>query len=214
MPIIKTKREDILRNFEIDRMLTKADKGIVKYLPIELQPNSMDMTIRFNPARVKCLIALLWLFGKRITEYLWLKRKDLWVERNYLYVRFTVQKKRKRGAQPIKERYLKRITLENPYAEFVIQYIEGIADPEAFLFPSDRSAYGYTSRNHAYRILKGLDRDAWCHLFRESLATKMAEEGATEEELMHWFDWDNPQSAHKYVKKGTKLTEKWAKRTW
>jgi len=36
----------------------------------------------------------------------------------------------------------------------------------------------------------------------------MAERGATEEELMSWFDWD------RYVKGGPKLTEKWAERTW
>jgi len=55
--------------------------------------------------------------------------------------------------------------------------------------------------------------NAWFHLFRESLATKMAEHGATEEELMHWFDWDRVDTAHEYVKRGTKLTEKWAERT-
>jgi len=42
----------------------------------------------------------------------------------------------------------------------------------------------------------------------------MAEEGATEEELMHWFDWETPNSPHKYVKRGTRLTEKWSERVW
>jgi hypothetical protein len=42
----------------------------------------------------------------------------------------------------------------------------------------------------------------------------MAEMGATEEELMHWFDWSDPRVAHEYVKRGTKLIEKWADRTW
>jgi hypothetical protein len=42
----------------------------------------------------------------------------------------------------------------------------------------------------------------------------MAEKGATEEDLMHWFDWDRVDTAHEYVKRGTKLTEKYSERTW
>jgi len=33
----------------------------------------------------------------------------------------------------------------------------------------------------------------------------MAERGATEEELMAWFDWDRYDTAHGYVKGGPKL---------
>jgi len=42
----------------------------------------------------------------------------------------------------------------------------------------------------------------------------MAEREATEEELMNWFDWERPDTAHSYVKGGIKLTEKWSERTW
>ena len=85
---------------------------------------------------------------------------------------------------------------------------------EAYVFPSERSSSGYMSRIQAYRIVKDLNSKAWLHLFRESLATKMAEEGASEEELMHWFDWDRVDTAHEYVKRGTRLTEKWSDRTF
>ena len=59
-----------------------------------------------------------------------------------------------------------------------------------------------------------LTRKIWLHLFWTSVAAEMAERGATEEELMAWFDWDRYDTAHGYVKGGPKLTEKWAKRTW
>lgn len=62
-------------------------------------------------------------------------------------------------------------------------------------------------------FLKKVYPFVWWHLFRESLATQMAEKGATEEELMHWFDWDRVDIAHEYVKRGSKLTEKWSERT-
>ena len=70
------------------------------------------------------------------------------------------------------------------------------------------------SREQAYKIFKAINPKCWLHLFRHSVATEMAERGATEEELMSWFDWDRYDTAHRYVKGGPKLTEKWAERTW
>jgi hypothetical protein len=64
----------------------------------------------------------------------------------------------------------------------------------------------------AQYYLKKVNKNVWWHLFRESLATEMAERGATEEELMHWFDWSRADTAHQYVKRGIKLTEKWSDR--
>lgn len=42
----------------------------------------------------------------------------------------------------------------------------------------------------------------------------MSEEGTTEDELMYWFDWDSAETAHGYVKRGPKMSEKWSKRLW
>ena len=96
----------------------------------------------------------------------------------------------------------------------MLDYVESLTNPEGFVFSSECSRSGRMSRQHAYRIIKGLNPKAWTHLFRHSLATEMAERGATEEELMSWFDWDRYETAHRYVKGGPKLTEKWSKRTF
>jgi hypothetical protein len=53
---------------------------------------------------------------------------------------------------------------------------------------------------------------AWAHLFRTSLATEFAEEGATEEDLLFWFDWDRVQTAHAYVKHASSYSSKFSKR--
>ena len=192
MPKIKTKRDDILRPKEVEEMLKSAT----------LEP------------WLQCLVALLWLFGKRISEIIKLQRKDLWIEDNYLYVRFTVSKKASRKALAVPKPFLKRKTVKHPYVKYVISYLQEIKKEEAYVFASQRSSYGYISRQHAYNKIKELNPKAWCHLFRESLATSMAEHGATEEELLHWFDWDRVDTAHEYVKRGTKLTEKWSDRAY
>ena len=59
----------------------------------------------------KCLIALLWLFGKRISEVLRLKRKDLWFDEHFLYVRFSILKKKG------EYKAVKKITLKNSICE-------------------------------------------------------------------------------------------------
>lgn len=217
MPKIKVERQDILRKPEIDEMLEKA-------------------SVLYNGERLQCIIALAWLFGKRINEILKLKRDAIWEEGNFLYVRFLVSKKRTRQDQPIPKPFLKRIRLEHPYTHYILNWIERINGGYIFSsYGEDRTIKvklkdkqtgevikiyeykkegGYLSDSRVKQQLKQINPNAWWHLFRESLATYMAEHGATEEELMHWFDWDRVDTAHQYVKRGTKLTEKWSERKW
>lgn len=153
---------------------------------------------------LQCLICMAWLFGKRINELLKVSKDDVRAEDGYLYIRFFVSKKKTRKDQPVPKPFLKRITLKNPYTKPIIDYIGMVDGP---LFPN-------MSRQLAYYYLKKVNSQSWFHLFRESLATEMAERGATEEKLMHWFDWDRVDTAHQYVKRGTKLTEEYSERTW
>lgn len=211
MPLIKTIRDDVLRPHEIEAMIKKA---------------------KYDPG-LQCLVALLAIFGKRISENITLKRKHLWIEEEYLCVRFHVLKKASVRAQPVPKLFLKRKTVKHPFVKYVRDYVVKISDPESFLFPSNRSragiiqvrnktsgkVYSYQkmggciTRQHAYNQLKNLNSKVWCHLFRHSLATDMAEHGATVADLMNWFDWDRVETAIGYVRRGTKLAEKWSDRT-
>jgi len=210
MPRIKAKRGDILRKPEIDSMLERAS------------------TV-YNGARLQCIIALAWMFGKRINEILRLKREDVWVDGDFLYVRFLVSKKKTRKDPPVPKPFLKRIRLTHPYVPYVLRWIEkiergyifsGYSKPRIVRVRNKETGRvyeyqkqgGYLSDTRVKQQLKQVNPNAWWHLFRESLATYMAEHGATEEELMHWFDWDRVDTAHEYVKRGTKLTEKWSER--
>jgi len=218
LPEIKTQRSDILRKSEIDQMLTAAER----------YPNG---------DRLQCIIALAWLFGKRITEILRLKRDNITIINDYLSVRFSVLKKKKRESA-VPKKYTKRIKLDHPYVQYILDWINTIE--EGYIFPSSsisrtdmvttkyvnrdgkevfgKYTYaregGHLSRQAVHYYIKRINPKAWMHLFRESLATFMAENGATEEELMHWFDWDDIRTAHEYVKRGTGLTQKWSDRKW
>ena len=219
LPVIKVRREDVLRREEIDLMLERAGEV-------------------YMGERLQCIIALAWLFGKRIKEILRIRREDVWTDDKYLYVRFLVEKKRSRGEFPISRFYTKKINLSNPYVPYVLNWINKVSS--GYLFPGNtkprilkvKAKYrdstgrivekeyyyklegGHLSDARLRQLIKEINPKAYWHLFRESLATHMAEHGATEEELMHWFDWSDPRIAHEYIKRGTKLIEKWADRTW
>lgn len=146
---------------------------------------------------LKALIALLWMFGKRISETLAVKRSDIWKDKKYLYVRFHVLKKKGRKDAPIPKPYIKKKTLRHSGAKHILGYVATLEDESLF----------HVSRTLAYYYLKKINPEAWFHLFRESLATEMAEHGASEEQLLTWFDWEKADQAHEYVKHGTKLIE-------
>jgi len=182
MPKIKTKRKDILRTFEIKPLLETS------------------------PSWLACLIALAWIFGKRISELLKVSKEDISQDKEFLYVRFLVSKKKTRIETPVPKPFLKRILLTHPGVPYILNHLEQVP-MGAKLFPK-------MTRQLALYYLKKADSQTWWHLFRESLATEMAEHGASEEMLMHWFDWDRVDTAHEYVKRGTKLTERLSRRTW
>lgn len=150
--------------------------------------------------RMKCLIALLWAFGKRISEVLLLQREDLFTEKGYLMVRFHVLKKRKAD-----ELYLKSLNLKHPSISYIIEYLDKIKDGP--LFP------GFT-RQLALYYLKKLNKNSYLHLFRKSLATEMSEHSFTVQQLMSWFDWSEPKIAMEYVSRGPGLTKELSERTW
>jgi integrase len=177
MPKIKVHRQDILRAKEIQHMLTQADP------------------------RMRCLIGLLWGFGKRVTECLMLQREEIFVEKGYLMIRFHVLKKRKNR----EDYYLKSLTLRHPATQLIMEYCNTIK--QGPLFPK-------LSRQLALYYLKKTNKDSYLHLFRKSLATEMSEHSFTVQQLMAWFDWSMPDVAMSYVQRGPGLTKELSERTW
>lgn len=244
MPIVKVEREDVLREKDLRKMLDKL-KGHnslqgtytlrARYKEGKRKGQRIVQRFNINCRRAECLLSLLWIFGKRITEILLLKRGDLQIGDRFLTVKFRVLKKPKTSSLG---KYVKRITLKHPYVKYITSYINEIEDSNEFLFPGksgkrnfvskvqnkrtgETKVYKYVRREHgfmsaqkAWKVIKFLDPNAYCHLFRHSLATIMAENEYTEDQLMSWFDWSSSGVAHGYVLKGPRLIKEASRRTW
>jgi len=162
----------------------------------------------------QCLAATLWLYGKRISEVVCLKTKDIFTTKRFLGIRFEVLKKESRSDEGIRKPFTKRITLDNPYTKYIIDYWENIKDLEEFMFPRKQTKTGHIYREYFWRVLKKVSPDLSSHLFRHSLATTMAEEDATAYEMVTWFDWDRTDTALDYIKRSGRLTRRLSRRKW
>jgi len=157
----KVQRKDVLSLEEINGMLEKANKIKSQYFRL----------------RAKALVGL-FKTGKRRQEVATLEVSDLKVEASFVYITFTVVKKRKKKV--LASRRTKRFPLNNEYAQYIMEYWNYMKKkyPKAqFLFPSVTSVFGqalaihddkHLSGRQILRIIKHLNPKAWCHLFRET----------------------------------------------
>jgi len=198
VPTYKYKREDVIRADELNQILTKSD-GVEMYgLP---------------GLAWQCLISIMWLYGKRISEIVSLKTTAIRIDLNYLNILFLVLKKRAKKDPGIQYPFMKRMTLDNEYTKYVTDWYSQVKDGE-YVFPRPQTRMGYIYRQYAHNVLKEISPRISCHLFRHSLATQMAENGATAYELVNWFDWDRTDTALEYVRRSGQMTQRLSNRTW
>lgn len=152
-------RDGVLSDAELNEMFEKLNRGYTDpYHPEDgfvywqmhwdrkLQLERQDkVKVKIDIPMARCLVAMFWLFGKRVYETLRLRIKDIWCpDDGYLYSRFRVQKKvpvdeQKAGVATHGPIVTKRVTLENPYTNYVVEYMKMITkedkDLEARVFP-------------------------------------------------------------------------------
>jgi integrase len=194
MPIIKVKREDILSPDEVEQFIQKS-----------------------KTKKNKCLIALLYLLGARVSEVLMMKRKHIAYNKDedLLYFDMGILKRRK---SVIPFRHKIPINAHARFIPYIIEYINEIKDSERLLFrspikeedvPMHRStAWKIVSNASAINVDGESKPRAWCHLFRHTRATELKEAGAGALEMMVWMGWKDTRPAVKYVHRSIKMIKK------
>lgn len=233
MPNIKAgwkEEEHIIRDSDMNGMLEALEIAAKSNLPLiytwkDKRAREHTQALAVDYAMVKCMICLLYVFGRRLSGILQLKRGDLWTKNGYLYVRFSVLKKTRRRDKLKPKKRVKRVNIMNQlkYVDPIIDFFSTLQSPNAPLFPGRSRPHnlivkrrdetgaviktyeykvkteGLMSRQKAYKIVKALNQNVYPHWFRHSLATQLAEEGIDPWQLMNWFDWDRFATAKRYV---------------
>jgi hypothetical protein len=169
----KVDRKDVLSMDEVDMMLDRAD--VIK-----------DEYFRL---RAKALVSV-FKTGKRRASVSTLEMDDLEVRGDFLYLTFTVVKKRKKRV--LSKRRTKRFPLSSRYAQYILAYWRWMREhhPECkYLFPSTHNVFGlsvsfsqsrHLSGRQILRIIKNLNEKAWCHLFRETRGAEIVKRDEAE----------------------------------
>jgi integrase len=152
MPAYKIKRKNVLHLEEV--------LGLIK---------------ETNDERMKCLIALAYTFGSRITEMLRLKRDDFRIQGDRLQADFILEKKKANENMPMLPTWTREIATTYPLVTFIWTYVEKVPRGE-FIFKSSHSASGHLTRIWAHENLKVLDSNLCWHFFRRSVITNVVHE--------------------------------------
>lgn len=198
MPRYMYERQDIIRLTELGNILDSAE-DIDRY--------------GIPGLGWQAFISIMWLFGKRVSEIISLRNQDIRIDGEYLAILFTVLKKRSSKDPGMRMPFLKRITLENPYTEYIVDWWDMVRESK-FTFSRRQTKMGHIYRQYVHLVLKEISPYISSHLFRHSLATQMAEDGATAYEMVNWFDWDRTDTALEYIRRGGAMTERLSKRKW
>ena len=198
MPKYSYQREDVIREQELGEIFDEA--GRVKAYGL-----SGDAW--------QCLIAVMWLYGKRISEIVPLSVRAVRIK-NYVSVAFQVLKKKSYKDPGVRSPFVKLVTIENPYTDYIVKWHTQAKERSRFMFYRPQTKMGYIYRQYANEVLKSISDRISPHLFRHSLATQMAEEGATAYQLINWFDWDRTATALEYIKRSGRMTQELSDRKW
>lgn len=114
---------------------------------------------------------------------------------------------------------VKRRRIDYPLVPFILKWREQVPDVEPgekakFIFPPSSSPGifhsasssplwdKHVSRRTPWQVLNKWAKDYWPHLLRHGLATRFAGQGASEFDLMDWFDWTRYETAKRYIQLG------------
>jgi len=228
MPVVKARWKDeehIIRDSDMDAMLNILDNVKKQDSTLIYKGKNLEEKLIVDHNMIKCLLCLLYVFGRRLSGILQLKSGDFWTKKGYLYVRFKVLKKARRRDKLKPKTRVKRVNMKGQwkYVRYIVNYVLKLESSDTSLFPGRSRPHtqivkrkdetgkvirtyeyeiketGIMSRQRAYKIIKALNPDIYPHWFRHSLATQLAEEGIDPWQLMSWFDWDRFATAKRYI---------------
>lgn len=223
MPVYNYDRYRVVETHEAEAWVQKATElrrsQILAARAVSVDAHELDLA---------SMISLLYLFGMRPSEAMYIYGYDVWhqttmpIQQGRVNYSFDWEKgeeywlfckipthKNKKGAP---HRTLKA-RAEGVFVETVLEYVKARREQllerdrdlaRARLWPFSRSTY--------YNVFKKVDPDSSPYLCRHTRAFRMAEAGATSEELRDWFGWADTRPAAWYIQASGRLAQGLAER--
>jgi len=168
------------------------DRTPYKYGPRDIvEPDEVrEMMEKMDRTRDRCLLALHYLSGARVSEIIELERQDIVIDDERLTVRFS-RRKKKNSQGPLRKRSFIVFPRDAPFAGNIIKYLErfGFSSGD-FIFPSP--AGGHLSRQRVWQILNEVNEDVSSHFFRHTRLSRLWREGYGLEALRQFAGRDTP----------------------
>jgi integrase len=165
----------------VTNVKTKS-KGVISDQEVEQELQKAEALPQFFKLRAKATVALLET-GKRRSEIAGLEKSDLSIDDMFLYVRFTVVKKRKKNIRTLQR--TKKYRKDSKWAKLILEYLAYLDEhyPNCkYLYPLGHNLFGqnylvdetkHASGQEIWRILKTLNPNDWPHQHREKRAVKV-----------------------------------------
>lgn len=133
----------------------------------------------FKALETGSLIAVMWRSGARVSEILAIKKKDIKLTQDYLYINFRTLKRRKELYRNLPFK-LYDDKDKNFFNRLIIEHTKKI---EA------NHLVWEMHRDTAHSRIKKLNPNAFPNLFRHSLNTILADNGMSDSQLKQWNGW-------------------------
>lgn len=180
----------------------------------EINPEEMDTwLLETSNGYLQSYLVFCYLFGPRPAEIekgftlndVWLQEED---GSEYLYAKIPTKKNKK-----LKSRVLKLRTSNTPFIKIFLAHIKASLNwcNKHHIDPATRSVFRYKQKYY-YNRMRELSPALSGYRFRHNRAYRMAQDGATEQQLRDWFGWVDTRPAGWYIRASGRLAQQYGER--
>ncbi len=141
------------------------------------------------------LVAFLWQSGCRISEALGVKKEDIKIDDYFLNIKITALKQKQKNLTRVLPFKLYEDKAKNFFNYLIIKQQKRVEWGECLW---------QMGRWTAWKRIETLNEKSFPHLFRHTLASRLANRGAGDDQLKKWFGWSSrSKMPSQYVKYST-----------
>lgn len=194
-------------------------KTVITDQEIEAMHQKAESLSEFFKLRARATLAFLET-GKRRSEIASLEKKDISIDDMFLYVQFTVVKKRKKNLRTLQR--TKKFLKTSKWATMIqnyLTYLEQHYPNYKFVYPKAHSLFGeaylideskHADGQQIWRIIKTLNPNDWPHQHRERRAVKVIRSAETKRgqadlntvyQVRDVLDLERETTAYNYIRR-------------